>query len=61
MWRLVLIETRQRWQHIIPVDDEVEHGESRSCVCGPKPHRRTADDGSAYTQWEHFALDGRSD
>jgi len=57
-WMLVLLDGGKR-QHVIPVDDLVEHVEDGGCVCGPDPQRHITDSGLPFTQWVHASLDGR--
>lgn len=48
-------------QHVMSINDLVEHTCSEDCVCGPTPDPVKRDDGSVGWVIVHHSLDGREE
>jgi len=46
-------------QHVIPVEDLIDHEEDQGCICGPSVQMVKRSDGSAAWLYSHHSLDGR--
>lgn len=46
-------------QHVVPINDLVDHELTEDCVCGPATEPVVRDDGSVGWVILHQALDGR--
>jgi hypothetical protein len=46
-------------QHVIPVDDLIDHEDDQGCICGPAMALVKRPDGSACWLYKHPSLDRR--
>lgn len=49
----------QHHQHVLPLDDAIEHSEEEDCICGPRIEPIERADGSIAWLVTHHSLDGR--